>query len=150
MDNKALHAHTILVFTTIGNLIDEGLKDSELFHYFLQKIVRNHRVRSLPFHSSDIKKLTDVMIEYIGRELSQQKTATLDSALRTFFNTITDAFDLFDETNSNNEMSSESSESGEEERGSKLEDLESVELKNLDGKTAPEVNQNTPGQLSGS
>lgn len=87
--NDALHKHTEDALQSINVLIDEGLKDPEIFDCELFRLMKSHR----NLGRNDVSKLNKVIKDYILTVLERHKSMTLEDALDVFLSKILSKFE---------------------------------------------------------
>lgn len=84
-----LHSHSLAVFQSLSQLIERGFTDVNVYEHHLSDLVKVHS----NIRGDDVKKISDLIIEYLLKTLAKQRTLTLDTALIAFFDHICCAFD---------------------------------------------------------
>lgn len=69
--------------------IERGFYDVNVYEHHLNDLVKLHP----NIRGSDVKKICDIIVEYLLKTLANQRTNTLDLALPAFFVRICHAFD---------------------------------------------------------
>lgn len=97
LGNDAMHQHTEDVLQWLGTMVDDGLKDPEMFDRDLRQIAKFHH----NLIRADVIKLNKIIKNYMLRQLEKHKSKTLEDALDAFLVQIELKFE--DSTDVNNE-----------------------------------------------
>lgn len=93
LGNDAMHQHAEKVLLSLGTLIEDGLREPEMFNQELQRIAKFHQ----NLCRQDVVKLNAVIKDHLLAHLAKHKTKTFEDALNLFFTKIEDKFeDSFD------------------------------------------------------
>lgn len=84
-----MHEHSLAVFQSLGLLIERGFHDVNVYEQHLCYLAKVHP----HIFGNDVKKIINVIIEYLLETLEKQRTNTLDTALIAFFDRIYHAFE---------------------------------------------------------
>lgn len=77
LGNAAMHQHTEHVLESIGDLIERGLKDKEIYNRSLYEIVKVHHGVT----QKEINKLHEIIRKEFLHQIKNHKTKTLEQAL---------------------------------------------------------------------
>lgn len=87
--NEILHAHSYAVFDSLDSLIENGFNDVNAYNYQLSELLKIHP----NIRGNDVRRICDIISEYLLQTMKKQKTNTLEIALHAFFNHISHAFE---------------------------------------------------------
>lgn len=90
-DNKMFHTHALNVIQAVGMLIEDGLKDPQVFQNSLIQLVGVHKNRGVT--AVDIQLFSEIITGYLIEVLGRQATNSLPDALGKLFDQFAEAFE---------------------------------------------------------